>query len=69
MLPQTSPAEYHKKAKTITIKKERSGKEYKVRIVKRSEIPNFHAYVHTPENVSMQKDASILQNTAKPSYL
>lgn len=65
MLPQTSPAEYHKKAKTITIKKERSGKEYKVRIVKRSEIPNFHAYVHTPENVSMQKDASILQNTAK----
>lgn len=65
MLPQTSPAEYHKKAKTITIKKERSGKEYKVRIVKRSEIPNFHAYVHTPENVALQKDASILQNTAK----
>ena len=54
-----------KKAKTITIKKERSGKEYKVRIVKRSEIPNFHAYVHTPENVALQKDASILQNTAK----
>lgn len=65
MLPQTSPAEYHKKAKTITIKNERSGKEYKVRIVKRSEIPNFHAYVHTPENVALQKDASILQNTAK----
>ena len=63
MLPQTPPAEYHKKAKMITVKK--GGKEYKVRTVKRSEIANFNAYVHTPENVSSLKEASIWQNTAK----
>lgn len=63
MLPQTPRDVYHKKAKMVTVKK--GGKEYKVRTVKRSEIPNFNAYVHTPENVSALKDASIWQNTAK----
>ncbi len=63
ILPQTSSKSYHDKAQKITINK--NGKEYNVRIIKRSAIENFQGYVHTPENVSMIKDASIEQNTAK----
>ena len=63
MLPQTPSKSYHDKAQKITINK--NGKEYKVRIIKRSAIENFQGYVHTPENVSFVKDASIEQNTAK----
>ena len=63
MLPQTPSKSYHDKAQKITINK--NGKEYNVRIIKRSAIENFQGYVHTPENVSWIKDASIEQNTAK----
>ena len=63
ILPQTSSKNYHDKAQKVTVNK--NGKEYQVRIIKRSDIDNFQAFVHTPENVSMIKDASIEQNTAK----
>lgn len=47
ILPQTSISEYMSHAKIEII--ERDGKEYKIKIVKASDIPNFYALIHTPE--------------------
>ena len=63
MLPQTPKSSYHNKAKNITVNN--GGKTYNVRVIKRSEIDNFCGYLHTPENVSGIKEASILQNMSK----
>ena len=64
MMPQTPRSSYHSKARMVEVKTA-NGKTYNVRVVKRSEIENFCAYLHTPENVSMRKDAYIKQNIAK----
>ena len=63
MMPQTPKSSYHAKARSVEVNK--NGKIYHVRDVNRSEIENFCGYLHTPENVSSRKDASLMQNIAK----
>lgn len=47
IMPQTAKSVYEAKAKPMTIW--RDGKQYTVYVVKRSEIENFFAFMHTPE--------------------
>ncbi len=47
VLPQTSPETYKEHSTTLTI--ERDGVKYSVLVVNSEDIPDFYAYIHTPE--------------------